>query len=356
VARLGGDEFVVMLQEVGDATQVSTVARKILSAVIKPVPIAGQECRVTASIGISMFPADATDESTLMKNADAAMYLAKEEGKNNFQFYSKDLKSKSLEKMALETNLRHALECKEFSLQYQAKQNLKSGAITGVEALLRWHNAELGQVSPAQLIPVAEETGLIVPIGKWVLRTACEQSAAWRREGLPPICMAVNLSPRQFADPELLDEIALVLRDTGLPAHLLELEITEGMVMHNPDRAIKLLRAVKEMGVRIAIDDFGTGFSSLSQLKSFPIDTLKVDRSFIRDVSTDPDDKAITEAIIAIAKKLSLNVVAEGVETQAQAAFLREHACDEMQGFLFSKPVSPEAFADLLRDHASRPR
>ena len=353
VARLGGDEFVVMLQELGDATQVSTAARKILSAVIKPVPIAGQECRVTASIGISMFPADATDESTLMKNADAAMYLAKEEGKNNFQFYSKDLKSKSLEKMALETNLRRALECKEFSLQYQAKQNLKSGAIAGVEALLRWHNAELGQVSPAQLIPVAEETGLIVPIGKWVLRTACEQSAAWRREGLPPICMAVNLSPRQFADPELLDEIALVLRDTGLPAHLLELEITEGMVMHNPDRAIKLLRAVKEMGVRIAIDDFGTGYSSLSQLKSFPIDTLKVDRSFIRDVSTDPEDKAITEAIIAIAKKLSLNVIAEGVETAEQRTFLREHDCDEMQGYYFSKPVAPQEFAALVRKHAA---
>jgi EAL domain-containing protein (putative c-di-GMP-specific phosphodiesterase class I) len=281
------------------------------------------------------------------------MYLAKEEGKNNFQFYSKDLKSKSLEKMALETHLRRALECKEFSLQYQAKQNLKSGAITGVEALLRWHNAELGQVSPAQLIPVAEETGLIVPIGKWVLRTACEQSVAWRRDGLPPICMAVNLSPRQFADPELLDEIALILRETGLPAHLLELEITEGMVMHNPDRAIKVLRAIKEMGLRLAIDDFGTGYSSLSQLKRFPIDTLKVDRSFIRDVSTDPEDKAIAEAIIAIAKKLSLTVIAEGVETAEQRAFLREHGCDEMQGYYFSKPVAAEEFAALVRKHAA---
>jgi diguanylate cyclase (GGDEF)-like protein/PAS domain S-box-containing protein len=352
VARLGGDEFVAMLPEV-TAAQVSAVARKILSAIIKPVPIAGQQCRVTASIGISMFPADATDERMLMKNADAAMYLAKEEGKNNFQFYSKDLKSKSLEKMALETHLRRALECKEFSLQYQAKQNLKSGAITGVEALLRWHNAELGQVSPAQLIPVAEETGLIVPIGKWVLRTACEQSVAWRRDGLPPICMAVNLSPRQFADPELLDEIALILRETGLPAHLLELEITEGMVMHNPDRAIKVLRAIKEMGLRLAIDDFGTGYSSLSQLKRFPIDTLKVDRSFIRDVSTDPEDKAIAEAIIAIAKKLSLTVIAEGVETAEQRAFLREHGCDEMQGYYFSKPVAAEEFAALVRKHAA---
>jgi diguanylate cyclase (GGDEF)-like protein/PAS domain S-box-containing protein len=353
VARLGGDEFVVLVQEVGDTAQVTAVARKILSAVLKPIEILGHECRVTTSIGISMFPADAADERTLMKNADAAMYLAKEEGKNNFQFYSKSLKSSSLEKMALETNLRRALERNEFSLHYQAKKDLKSGAITGVEALLRWNSPELGSVSPAQFIPLAEETGLIVPIGKWVLSSACAQNVAWVREGLPAVCMAVNLSPRQFADADLLPTIAGVFRDTGMPADLLELEITEGMVMHNPERAIEVLRAIKALGVRLAIDDFGTGYSSLAQLKRFPIDTLKVDRSFIRDIPKDAEDKAITEAIIAMGKTLSLTVVAEGVETEEQEAFLRDHACDQMQGYYFSKPVPSEHFAELLRKHTA---
>jgi diguanylate cyclase (GGDEF)-like protein/PAS domain S-box-containing protein len=353
VARLGGDEFVVLVQEVGDSQQVTAVARKILSAVLKPVDIGGHECRVTASIGISMFPADAADERTLMKNADAAMYLAKEEGKNNFQFYSKELKSTSLEKMALESALRQALEREELALHYQAKKDLKSGAITGVEALLRWNNSRLGSISPAQFIPLAEETGLIVPIGKWVLRAACAQNVAWQRQGLPPVCMAVNLSPRQFADPHLLEDIAAVFRETGMAPTLLELEITEGMVMHNPDRAIQVLRAIKEMGVRLAIDDFGTGYSSLAQLKRFPIDTLKVDRSFIREIPSDAEDKAITEAIIAMGKTLSLTVVAEGVETEAQQLFLQEHACDQMQGYYFSKPVPADDFAALLRLHTA---
>jgi len=353
VARMGGDEFVVLAQEIGDAGQASAVARKILSAVLAPLEISGRECRVTTSIGISLFPGDATDERSLMKNADIAMYHAKEEGKNTFQLYSRDAKATSLDKIALETSLRRALERQEFALQYQAKKDLKTGAITGVEALLRWQSADLGAVSPAQFIPLAEETGLILPIGKWVLRTACAQSMAWQRAGLPPIRMAVNLSPRQFADPVLLEDIAAICRETGLGPELLELEITEGMVMHNPERAVGVLRAIKAMGIRLAIDDFGTGYSSLAQIKRFPIDTLKVDRSFIRDIPNDAEDKAITEAIIALGKTLSLTIVAEGVETEEQQAFLREHACDQMQGYYFSKPLDPDAFAELLRKHGA---
>jgi len=356
VARLGGDEFVVLVQEVKESRQVATVARKILSSTIRPITINGQECRVTASVGIALFPADGDSHQSLMKNADIAMYLAKEEGKNNFQFYSKDIKTQSLERMTLETNLRRALERNEFTLHYQAKRDLRSGDITGVEALLRWNNVELGAVSPMQFIPVAEETGLIVPIGRWVLKTACAQNMAWQREGLPPVCIAVNLSPRQFADPNLLADIKTTLRETGMASHLLELEVTEGMVMHNTERAVKLLTAIKEMGVRLAIDDFGTGYSSLAQIKRFPIDTLKVDRSFIREIPGDTEDRAITEAIIAMGKTLSLTVVAEGVETNEQERFLREHACDEMQGYYFSKPIAATEFAQFLRAHIGKTR
>ena len=351
VARLGGDEFVVMVQEVSETGQVAAVARKILSAAIAPMTIAGQECRVTASVGIALYPADAQDEQSLMKDADMAMYLAKEEGKNNYQFYSKDVRSQSLEKMALETNLRGAMERNEFTLYYQAKLDLKSEKITGVEALLRWNNPELGSVPPVQFIPVAEETGLIVPLGKWVLRTACRQNIVWQRAGLPPVCMAVNLSPRQFSDPDLVADIAAVLSETGMAPQLLEIEITESIVMHDTDRAVKVLGAIKALGVRLALDDFGTGYSSLAQLKRFPIDTLIVDRSFIREIPNDAEDRAITEAVIAMGRSLSLNIVAAGVETLEQQTFLREHACDEMQGFCFSKPIVAEEFAELLRTH-----
>jgi diguanylate cyclase (GGDEF)-like protein len=351
VARLGGDEFVVLVHEVSDAKDAATVAGKILSALIKPVDLEGHECRVTASIGICMYPADAPDEQSLMKNADIAMYYAKEEGKNNFQFYSKDIKSQSIERMALETSLRRAIEREEFFLHYQAKLDLKTGQINGVEALVRWQHPELGLVSPAQFIPLAEETGLIVPLGKWVLRTACAQNMAWQRDGLPPICMAVNLSMRQFADDSLLQVVAAALQDSGMRPELLELELTESMVMHNAERAARMLGLIKQMGVRLAIDDFGVGYSSLAQIKRFPIDTLKVDRSFIRNLPQNPEDRAITEAIIAMGRTLSLTVVAEGVETVEQEAFLREHACDESQGFYFSKPIAADRFADLLRQH-----
>jgi diguanylate cyclase (GGDEF)-like protein/PAS domain S-box-containing protein len=356
VARLGGDEFIVLIDEVSDSSHVSTVAHKIITSIIKPLTIMKQECRITASIGISIYPKDAEDEQSLMKNADMAMYLAKEEGKNNYQFYSEDIQSKSLERLSIEKNLRFALERNELSLHYQAQVDFKTNVIKGVEALLRWQNPYLGSVTPTQFIPVAEESGLIIPIGKWVMRTACAQNVAWQKQGLPPVCMAVNLSLRQLTDDNLIDDIRTALNDSGMTPNLLELEITESMVMHNPVRIIAVLTKIKTLGVRLAIDDFGTGYSSLAQIKHFPIDTLKVDRSFIRNVPQDVEDKAITEAIIAMGRTLSLTVIAEGVETIEQMNFLKDRSCDEMQGFYFSKPIIPEQFADLLREHVPSPQ
>lgn len=355
VARLGGDEFVILIEEVSDSSQVATVAHKILTSIIKPLTLMGQECRITASIGICLYPKDAEDEQSLMKNADIAMYLAKEEGKNNYQFYSEDIQAKSLERLSIETNLRFALERNEFFLHYQAKVDFKTNAITGVEALLRWQNPYLGSVTPTQFIPVAEETGLIIAIGKWVMKTACVQNVAWQQQGLPAVCMAVNLSLRQLTDDNLIEDIKAALNDSGMAPNLLELEITESMVMYNPGRMISVLAKIKSMGVRLAIDDFGTGYASLAHIKHFPVDTLKVDRSFIRNIPKDAEDKAITEAIIAMGKTLSLTVVAEGVETEEQMNFLKDHSCDEMQGYYFSKPIMPEQFADLLRKHVSSP-
>jgi diguanylate cyclase (GGDEF)-like protein len=351
VGRLGGDEFTILMEDFNELKQVETLAHKILNTVIKPFAIMGEEYRVTASIGISVFPKDGQDEQTLMKNADIAMYFAKEGGKNTFQFYSENIRAMSNERLTIETNLRHAMERNEFYLAYQAKLALKTKAITGVEALLRWNNPYLGSVTPMQFIPIAEETGMIIPIGRWVLKTACAQNVAWQKQGLPPVCMAVNLSLRQLMDENLLEDIRTVLKATGMAPNLLELEITESMVMHNPTRLISLLTKIKQIGVRLAIDDFGTGYSSLAQIKNFPIDTLKVDRSFIRDIPQDSENKAITEAIINMGKTLSLIVVAEGVETKEEENYLREQVCDEMQGFYFSRPIEPERFADLLRNH-----
>jgi diguanylate cyclase (GGDEF)-like protein/PAS domain S-box-containing protein len=351
VGRLGGDEFIILIEEVVDANDVSTVAQKILSTVMAPMLLLGEECRVTSSIGISVYPKDGEDEQTLMKKADMAMYFAKEEGKNNFQFYSQNILSQSFERFSIETNLRHALERNELYLNYQAKMDLKSGAISGVEALLRWKSPQLGAITPTQFIPVAEETGIIVPIGRWVLKTACAQNVAWQRQGLPPVRVAVNLSLRQLMDDKITDDIKNALDESGMAPNLLELEITESMIMFKMSRLFEVLTKIKAMGVRLALDDFGTGYSSLSQIKNLPIDILKVDRSFIRNLPHDSEDKAIIEAIIAIGKTLSLNVVAEGVETPEQEKFLREKICDEMQGFYFSKPVAPEQFAELLRKH-----
>jgi diguanylate cyclase (GGDEF)-like protein/PAS domain S-box-containing protein len=352
VGRLGGDEFVILIEGFNELSQVVAVASKILNIIIKPVVLLGEECRVTASIGISIYPKDGEDEQTLMKNADMAMYFAKEEGRNNYQFYAKNIQSQAFERFSIEKNLRRALELNELSLEYQAKLDLKTGVINGVEALLRWKNPYLGSVTPMQFIPVAEETGMIVPIGRWVIKTACAQNVAWQRQGLPLICMAVNLSPRQLMDDNLIDDIKTALKDSGMAPNLLELEITESMVMHNPVILIAVLKNIKKTGVRLAIDDFGTGYSSLSQLKNLPIDTLKVDRSFIHSLPQDSEYQTITKAIIDMGKILHLTVVAEGVETQEQEDLLREYICDETQGFHFSKPIAPDKFADLLRKYS----
>ena len=353
VGRMGGDEFMILIEEVHELDQVAEVAHRVLANVMKPIELLGEECRITASLGISIYPKDGEDEQSLMKNADIAMYFAKEEGKNNYQFYSKNIRTLSVERLAIETNLRLALERNELSLHYQAKFDFKTNVISGVEALLRWQNPELGTVTPMQFIPVAEETGLIIPIGKWVLRTACAQNVAWQKQGLPPVCISMNLSPRQVEDDNLLNDIRSALKDTGMASQLLELEISESMVMHNPTHMISVLTKIKDMGVRLAIDDFGTSYSSLAQIKHFPFDTLKVDRSFIRNISEDAEDKAIAKAIIAMGKTLSLTVVAEGVETMEEMDFLKENSCDEMQGYYFSKPLMPEHFAELMRKHST---
>jgi diguanylate cyclase (GGDEF)-like protein len=349
VARLGGDEFVVVLNEVTESGQVAAVARSLLSVLSNPLELNGIECRVTASIGIAMFPEDGTDEQTLTKNADIAMYLAKAEGKNDVRFFSKEIETQSIERLTLEAGLRHALERNELRLHYQPKLDVATGQIAGVEALLRWMHPELGLLPPMSFIPLAEETGLIVPIGRWVMQTACAQHVAWLRDGLPPISMAINVSPRQFSDKNLLADIDEALAASGMDPMQLQIEITESMVMLNVERAIEVLDQIQSRGVRLAIDDFGTGYSSMSMMKRFPIDTIKIDRSFIRDVARNSEDKAIAQAIIDMGKALGLTVVAEGVETIEQDEFLRSHACDELQGFLFSKPAAANEVAKLIR-------
>jgi diguanylate cyclase (GGDEF)-like protein len=348
VARLGGDEFVVILDDTGDRQDVEAVSRNLLSVLSQPQQLCGHECHTTASIGIAMYPSDGADVQTLTKNADIAMYLAKEDGKNAFRFFVGEIKTQSIERLMLETALRHALERDQFALHYQPKVDMATGQITGVEALLRWTHSELGMLPPMQFIPLAEETGLIVPIGRWVLKEACAQNMAWQRRGLRPVSMAVNLSPRQFGDENLLQDIDDALAASGMPPTLLQLEVTESMVMQNVPRAIKVLDAIQSRGIRLAIDDFGTGYSSMSLMKQFPIDTIKIDRSFVRDLPKDSEDQAIAQAIISMGKALGMTVVAEGVETAEQESFLRDHACDEMQGFLFSKPVPPENMPGLL--------
>ena len=348
VARLGGDEFVVILEETAERPEVERIAGELLSVLSQPVQLSGHECHTTASIGIAMYPSDGSDMQTLTKNADMAMYLAKEDGKNGFRFFTREIKAQSIERLTLESALRRALEREQFSLHYQPKVDMTSGQITGVEALLRWNHPELGLVSPGQFIPLAEETGLIVPIGRWVLKEACAQNMAWQRRGLLPVTMAVNLSPRQFADAHLLHDVDEALLASGMSPVLLQLEVTESMVMRNVSRAIKVLDAVQSRGIRLAIDDFGTGYSSMSLMKQFPIDTIKIDRSFVRDLPNDSEDQAIAQAIISMGKALGMTVIAEGVETIEQQTFLRNHACDEMQGFLFSKPLPPRQMAELL--------
>ena len=350
VARQGGDEFVIIIANQKAADYAAQIVGKLQEAISQPCRIKKHEFVITCSIGIAIFPKDGEDVQTLFKNADVAMYRAKEQGRNTFQFYTGEMNASSLARMTMENHLRRALERDELSLYYQPKVNLSTGRITGMEALLRWHNPEMGMISPASFIPLAEETGLIVPIGEWVLRTACSQNKAWQDAGLPPLTVAVNLSPRQFRQENLLGIIRQVLLEAGLDPQYLELEITESMVMQEVDRVMTILQALKGMGIYLAMDDFGTGFSSLSYLKRFPFDKLKVDQSFVREITSDPDSAAIATTVIAMAHSLHLKVIAEGVETEGQLNYLRLHDCDEMQGFYFSRPLPATEFEQLLRE------
>jgi len=351
VARMGGDEFVVLLPEVESEDAVGTVARKVLSILKEPFVLLGEKFTVTGSIGISLFPRDGVDEQTLMKKADIAMYEAKQAGKNSFRFFSEEMSTASQEWLNLESSLRRALQDQEFELHYQARRNLDTDRVTGVEALLRWNHPELGTVLPSKFLPVAEETGLILPIGKWVLRTACRQNVAWQREGLPPLGMAVNLSARQFFEPSLQDDVAAALEESGMPPPLLELEICESVLTRDIDKSVSILERLKELGVRITVDNFGTGYSSLSVLRRLPLDTIKIDRLFLRD-DGDTATREVTDAIVAMGRTLSSSVVVHGVETREQADFLRRHAYHQVQGFFFNRPVAAAEFAEVLRGRA----
>ena len=346
VARMGGDEFTILLADLSDRRGASAVAQKVLEAVRHPVQVAEHELYVTTSIGIAVFPDDGADAESLLKNADRAMYRAKEVGRDNFQYVT--TRHDRDARLILERSLHHALERNEFEVHYQPMVEIATGRMAGAEALVRWRHPEHGLMQPEEFIPVAEETTLIVPLGAWVLRTACTQMKAWHDSGHPWLRIAVNLSPRQFQDQELVTTVEQILSDTGFPPTLLDLEITESTAMQNAELSLQILNRLKEMGIRISIDDFGTGYSSLSYLKRFPIDTVKIDQDFVRDLSK--DDTAIISAVISMARALNLRIIAEGVETEEQLAFLRREQCSEMQGFLFSEPLSAEDFERALRD------
>ncbi|AME27166.1 EAL domain-containing protein [Caballeronia sordidicola] len=349
VARLGGDEFVIVLFDAPDNMEgIAHTLQRIQDEIAQPFQVGAQKLQVTCSMGVAIYPENGTDIDTLLMNADAAMYCAKDMGRNNYQFYASEMNAKVQEKLVLQDGLRRAIEHNEFLLLYQSQIDLLSGRIIGVEALIRWQHPELGVISPNRFIPLAEETGLIVPIGEWVLQTACKQNKAWQDAGMPLIRLSVNVSARQFAEKNLTHRVARALADSGLEACYLELELTESLIMQDVPQAIIKMEALQTMGVQMSIDDFGTGYSSLSALKQFPVCRLKIDQSFIRDVPANPDDKAIAMAVISLGHMLNLKVIAEGVETEQQLAFLRENECDEAQGYLFSRPVSADEIVTML--------
>lgn len=352
IARVGGDEFMFILSDLVNAQDAADIARKILDVLAEPFVLEENECFISASIGISLYPSDGEDSTTLVKNADAALNHAKRQGRNNYQYYAEEMNATALQRLTLENGLRHALERQEFVLYYQPQLDIESGAIIGVEALLRWQSPERGLVAPAEFIPLLEETGLIVPVGEWVLRSACAQNRAWQREGLAPIRVSINLSALQFRQPDFAETIARILQETGLDPGWegLEMELTESLLVNNVEETIKTLHKLRAMKIKVSIDDFGTGYSSLTYLKRFPLFGLKIDRSFVNDLSIKPEDAAIVSAIIALAHSLKLNVIAEGVETLEQLRFLRELKCDEMQGYLFSPPLPAADVVRLLRD------
>jgi diguanylate cyclase (GGDEF)-like protein/PAS domain S-box-containing protein len=348
VSRQGGDEFVVLLSEAQQLEDAAVAARRMLDAVAQAHPIDLHDLHVTASIGVSMYPDDGQDAETLIKNADTAMYQAKENGRQSYRFFKPAMNVRAVERQSIEESLRRALERQEFALHYQPKINLESGEITGAEALIRWTHPTRGIVSPAQFIPVAEDCGLILPIGNWVLREACRQARTWLDAGLPLGTIAVNISAIEFRDENFLEGVFAILQDTGLDPGSLELELTESVLMKHVENTKSILTALRARGVRLAVDDFGTGYSSLSYLSEFPIDALKIDQSFVRRITTSPDETSIVTAVISMGRSLKLRVVAEGVETLEELAFLRAHRCDEAQGYYFARPVASQQFAGLL--------
>lgn len=350
VARLGGNEFAVIIPDLREAEDAARIAGALMNAVNRPMQVEGHDLVVTSSIGISISPKDGQDVQTLLKNAEVALYRAKEQGRNLCQFCTDELNTRLLDRASLEKNLRQGWERGELTLHYQPKVHLNSGRVTGMEALLRWQSPELGMVPPAKFIPLAEESGLIVPIGEWVLRTACAQNRAWQKADLPPLTVAVNLSPRQFRNGDIPLVVRRIVEETGLDPRHLELEITESLVMENVERVSVILDRLKEIGVVLSMDDFGTGYSCLSYLKRFPFDRLKIDQSFVREITSDPNSAAIVKAVLAMAHSLNLTVVAEGVETESQLNYLSAHYCDEIQGYFFSKPLPAPEFEKLLRE------
>ena len=350
ISRLGGDEFTITLANVAHVDDVIHVAQKIIGHFISPFRIGGRDLFISPSIGITLYPLDEKDAESLLRDADVAMYRAKELGRNRFQFYTPELNVRAARRLELETGLRQAIERQEFILHYQPLVDLKTGRIRGMEALLRWQHPEFGLIQPLDFIPIAEETGLIVPIGEWVLKTACAQIKAWHDTGFPALQVAVNLSSNQLRDKNLIDVVKQALDSAGLEARYLDLELTESVLMQDMDLAVTILKELKAVGVSFSLDDFGTGYSSLSYLKRFPIDYLKIDRSFVHDITTDSFGAGLVQAIIAMANVLNIKVIAEGVETQEQLEFLRHHGCDITQGYYCSKPLAVEPFTELLQD------
>ncbi|MYN19689.1 EAL domain-containing protein [Rugamonas sp. FT107W] len=353
VGRFGGDEFVLVLNEPRHSEDAAPVLERVREAVLESINVGGQEVQVSCSIGVAVYPNDGADAGTLLMHADAAMYRAKDMGKNNCQFYTREMNACIEEKLVLLEGLRGALDDGQFRLVYQPKVDLRTGRIFGVEALVRWEHPEHGCIGPDRFIPLAEESGMIVALGEWVLRTACRQNRAWQEAGLAPLRMSVNVSPRQFEEQGLVPRVALALADSGLAAEWLELEVTEGVIMRDLQQAVAKMGELRAMGVSLSIDDFGTGYSSLSALKSFPVSTLKIDKSFVRDLGVSEGDQAVASSIIDLAHRLRLRVIAEGVETEQQCAFLRQNGCDEMQGYLFSRPLPPEQLRLLLEEQAA---
>jgi diguanylate cyclase (GGDEF)-like protein/PAS domain S-box-containing protein len=349
IARLGGDEFIVLLKNVRHADDAASVARRLVAALAEPVTVAGTELFVGSSIGIAVYPADGADMDNLLMNADTAMYHAKEAGRGGYQFYDRAMNARALDRLMMETQLRRALDRGEFVLHYQPRVDVASGHIVGAEALIRWQHPDQGLVQPLDFIPLMEETGLVIPIGEWVLAETCRQVASWQAEGLPVVPVAVNLASTHLRERHLPELIAGLLREHQVDPGLLEIEVTESILLSNPELSLQIAQRIGDMDVRLSIDDFGTGYSSLSYLKRLPIHALKIDRSFVRDLTSDPDDAAIITAIIAMAHSLKLKVIAEGVENEAQLAFLRARHCDEYQGWLMRKALVADDFGALLR-------